>query len=115
MDYSNVLYRLVSEIPQKGKISKEIPILPQAYAEHRFSDHFIYGYRDSYVDVYEKDSCMPILDVHTFAEVVEYRQKWLLVRINELWGAYDFKGNQVRDVVFTSQQSVVHSIDFPNS
>lgn len=107
MDYSKLLCRLVCEMPQKGKPAVEISILPQAYAEHRFSDHFIYGYRDSYVDVYDKESCMPILDVHTFSEVIEYQQKWFLVRIKELWGVYDFKGNLVCDITFSSQNAVV--------
>ena len=107
MDYSKLMYRLVCTVSQSGKRDKEIPVLPQAYSEHRFSDHFIYGYRDFYVDVYEKESCMPILDVHTFSEVVEYQQKWFLVRISQLWGVYDFKGNLVCEVIFSSQNDAI--------
>lgn len=109
MEYS-ILYRLVAEVPQRNKTAKEIFLLPQAYSEHRFSDHFIYGYRDSYVDVYSQKSYMPVLDTHIFNEVVEHERKFFLVRIKDLWGAYDFEGNQVRKVDFTSQGELIYSL-----
>lgn len=117
MDYSKMLYRLVCEVPQKGGNHKELPVLPQAYSEHRFSDHFIYGYRDDYVDVYEKDSGLLLIEEHTYGEVIEYRQKWLLVKEKgtNLWGAYTFKGRLIRTVCFASQQSLINSLDFPNN
>jgi len=113
MDYSKFLFRLVYEVPQNGKKPKEIPILPQAYAEHRFSDYFIYGYRDDYVDVYSKESCMLILEEHTFSEVIEYhyqQHKWLIVRQGNFWGAYDFTGNLVCNVELESQNDVISSL-----
>lgn len=118
MDYSKLLYRLVFEVPQKsGNPPEELAVLPQAYCEHRFSDYFIYAYRDGYVDVYEKTSMLLFLKEHTYKEVIEYQQKWLLVRERKtnLWGAYDFKGQLVREIKFISQQTLISSLNFPDN
>lgn len=108
----SILFRLVVEEPQKDGPLKETPLLPHAYSEHRFSDHFIYGYRDFYVDVYRQETREAALPLHTFSKVVEYEQHIFLVKIDSLWGAYDFSGTKVRDVTFNSMEAVISSFRF---
>ena len=110
MDYSKILYRLMYEMPTPdGCSTKEVPILLQAYNEHRFSDFFIYGYRDGYVDIYEKNTFNLVLKPHTFSQIIEFKQKYLLVqdKKTELWGAYDHSGNIIQKVKFHTQHEVV--------
>lgn len=118
MDYSKILFRLVYETPTPcGTSTKEVPLLRQSYSEHRFSDHFIYGYRDGYIDVYEKDSLKFILQPCTFTQVIEFQQKFLLVQDlkTKLWEAYDFTGKIVSKTKFSTQSDLVGYLLYSNT
>ena len=101
--FTFMLYRNL--IDSDGNMLKQIPAIPEDYSNFSFSDHYIFAMKNGFVDVFQKDlpfevlhsekPFIAVLPLQKFNYIEMYKEKYFIVKIDILWGAYTLQGKEL--------------------